>query len=115
MNYSATRTHSAITRKIGKLRTDRISGGSEREILPALMRAVGGDRALISCAHSRSLPQAVSRLTMFSQFARTALETKWSPWFQRNATQRNEAFGPTERKWTLKYFFRRSSYLALES
>jgi len=44
--------------------------------MPALMRVVGGDCARISCAHSRSLPQAVSRLTIFSQFARTALETK---------------------------------------
>lgn len=37
---------------------------------------VGGERALISCAHSRSLPQAGSPLPIFSQFARAALETK---------------------------------------
>jgi hypothetical protein len=33
-------------------------GGSERDKIAALMRTVGGDYAPISCANSRSLPQA---------------------------------------------------------
>ena len=59
-----------------RVSADGFEGGSERVKLPALMCMVGGDCALISCAHFRSLPQAVSGLEFHSQFTRDALETK---------------------------------------
>jgi hypothetical protein len=83
--------------------------------MPALMRIVGGDCALISCAHSRSLPQAVFRLTIYFQSQELRRKQKWVRRFQRNAMQCNEPFRSPERRMTLQSFSKRSTSSALES